>query len=83
MDTSILYIFFIKDLLQNELGQLDTADEKLQKMLESGIDSDSSNFAEGNVDTSNGMAPSMEMAGSQSAEMPSSDNGLLNSLQVK
>ncbi|XP_066935905.1 putative lysozyme-like protein [Clytia hemisphaerica] len=37
----------VQDLLSKELSQLDTADEKLEKMLEGGIDSDSSSFTMG------------------------------------
>lgn len=37
----------IIDLLTNELGELDTSDEKLQKMLESGLNSDSNYSPDG------------------------------------
>lgn len=71
----------MEDLLQGELGQLDSADEKLQKMLESGIDSDSNNFANAQTDT--GLTANGDIMGNQGSmgNQVASDNGLMNSLQ--
>lgn len=57
--TVIFYrsITYVSDLLSKELGQLDSADEKLEKMLEGGINTDSSSFNADGMDQMGAATP--------------------------